>query len=223
MIKSILDSNKNNSNTKRNREWCLKNIPEEGIKIIEESFIKFLQNASSIINKPFEELLEITPITTVWKIKWLIEIARLPSDKAKITAINKIAQNPTSWKFSQVKTLCKNLKEIEKSLNTQQQKKENKFSWAFDFVAKLYNIDISKFKNLENKEIILFLKLLKKDQNAAKLYAINNVKIFNFLKQANITENNILQLNNHEILASLISSPNTMKKMLSIINYYKED
>jgi|GEM_PF-2303232 hypothetical protein len=42
--------------SRRVYNWCLKNLPDKGVKIIEESFKKFLETASLDVNRPIDKL-----------------------------------------------------------------------------------------------------------------------------------------------------------------------
>jgi len=215
-----------NKKSKKVYNWCLKNLPPEGIEIIEESFKKFLEKASLATNEPIDKLSQKIPINMVWKIKWLIEIARLPNDKTKIEAIKKIAQNPYGWKSKDVKKLCTGLKVIEKSLNPEIKKTENPNNNSnnkLELICRLYNIDFAKIQHSKNKELIIFFTLLYINENAAKFFALNNNKVFNFLKEAGITEETLIKLARKEIIGWLLLLNNKIgSKTASIIHSYKE-
>jgi hypothetical protein len=210
-----------NKQTKKLYNWCLKNLPPEGIEIIEESYNKFLEKISLTTNEPIDKLSKEIPINIVWKIRWLIEIARLPNDKTKIEAIKKIAQNPYGWKNQDVKKLCVMLKVIEKSLNPEIEKTKNS-NKKLELICRLYNIDFKKIQHNKNKKLIIFLLLLFKDENAAKLFAFSSNELLNFLKKAMITEETLIKLTKNEIISLLLLNRKTQPKTASIINSYKE-
>jgi len=206
--------------------WCFKNLPPEGIKIIEESFNNFLEKASFAANEPIEKIAQKIPINMVWKIRWLVEIARLPNDKTKMEAIKKIAQDPHEWKSKDVKKLCAMLKAIEKSLNPEIEKTKNSNNNSnkkLELICHLYNIDFTKIQHNKNKKLIVFLLLLFKDENAAKIFAFSSNELLNFLKKAMITEETLIRLTKDEIIALLLLSKKTQSKTASIIHSYKED
>jgi hypothetical protein len=206
--------------------WCFKNLPPEGIKIIEESFNNFLEKASFAANEPIEKIAQKIPINMVWKIRWLVEIARLPNDKTKMEAIKKIAQDPHGWKSKDVKKLCAMLKAIEKSLNPEIEKTKNSNNNSnkkLELICHLYNIDFTKIQHNKNKKLIVFLLLLFKDENAAKIFAFSSNELLNFLKKAMITEETLIRLTKDEIIALLLLSKKTQSKTASIIHSYKED
>jgi len=214
-----------NKETKRLYNWCLKNLPPEGIEIIEESYNKFLEKISLTTNKPIDKLSKEIPINIVWKIKWLIEIARLPNDKTKIEAIKKIAQNPHGWKSKDVKKLCTVLKVIEKGLNPEIEKTKNSNNNSnkkLELICRLYNIDFTKIQHNKNKKLIIFLLLLFKDENAAKLFAFSSNELLNFLKKTMITEETLIELTKNEIVGLLLFNKKTKTKTIPIINSYKE-
>jgi len=214
-----------NKQTKKLYNWCLKNLPPEGIEIIEKSFNNFLEKTSLTVNEPIDKLSQKVPINMVWKIRWLIEIARLPNDKTKIEAIKKIAKNPHGWKNQDVKKLCAMLKVIEKSLNPEIEKiknSNNNSNKKLELICRLYNMDFTKIQHNKNKKLIIFLLLLFKDENAAKFFALGNNELLNFLKKAMITEETLIELTKDEIIALLLLSKKTQAKTTSIIYSYKE-
>jgi len=205
--------------------WCLKNLPPEGIEIIEESYNKFLGKISLTTNEPIDKLSQEIPINIVWKIKWLIEIARLPNDKTKMDAIKKIAQDPRRWKSQDVKKLCKMLKIVEKRSNPEIEKTKNSNNNSnkkLELICHLYNIDFTKIQHDKNKKLIVFLLLLFKNENAAKFFAFSSNELLNFLKKAMITEETLIKLTKDEIIALLLLSKKTRAKTTSIIHSYKE-
>jgi len=214
-----------NKQTKKLYNWCLKNLPPEGIEIIEESFNNFLEKTSLTVNEPIDKLSQKVPINMVWKIRWLIEIARLPNDKTKIEAIKKIAKNPHEWKSQDVKKLCAMLKIIEKSLNPEIEKiknSNNNSNKKLELICRLYNIDFTKIQHNKNKKLIIFLLLLFKYENAAKFFALSSNELLNFFKKAMITEETLIELTKDEIIALLLLNKKTQAKTTSIIYSYKE-
>jgi len=204
--------------------WCLKNLPPEGIEIIEESYNKFLEKISLTTNEPIDKLSQEIPINIVWKIKWLIEIAQLPNDKTKMEAIKKIAQDPYRWKSQDVKKLCVILKVLEKRSipEIEKTKNSNNSNKKLELICRLYNMDFTKIQHNKNKKLIIFLLLLFKDENAAKLFAFSNNELFNFLEKAMITEETIIELTKSEIVGLLLFHKKTKTKIIPIINFYKE-
>jgi len=68
MIEQI--KQKNNFLSKKSKQvynWCIKNLPPEGIEIIEESYNKFLEKISLTTNEPIDKLSQEIPINIVWK------------------------------------------------------------------------------------------------------------------------------------------------------------
>jgi len=226
MIEQIKQANFLSKQTKKLYNWCLKNLPPEGIEIIEESFNNFLEKASLAANEPIDKLSQKIPINMVWKIRWLVEIARLPNDKTKMEAIKKIAQDPHGWKSKDVKKLCAMLKAIEKSLNPEIEKTKNSNNNSnnkkLELICHLYNIDFAKIQHDKNKKLIVFLLLLFKDENAAKFFAFSSNELLNFFKKAMITEETLIKLTKDEIIALLLLSKKTRAKTTSIIHSYKE-
>jgi len=225
MIEQI--KQKNNFLSKKSKQvynWCLKNLPPEGIEIIEESYNKFLEKISLTTNEPIDKLSQEIPINIVWKIKWLIEIAQLPNDKTKMEAIKKIAQDPYRWKSQDVKKLCVILKVLEKRSipEIEKTKNSNNSNKKLELICRLYNMDFTKIQHNKNKKLIIFLLLLFKDENAAKLFAFSNNELFNFLEKAMITEETIIELTKSEIVGLLLFHKKTKTKIIPIINFYKE-
>jgi len=225
MIEQI--KQKNNFLSKKSKQvynWCLKNLPPEGIEIIEESYNKFLEKISLTTNEPIDKLSQEIPINIVWKKKWLIEIAQLPNDKTKMEAIKKIAQDPYRWKSQDVKKLCVMLKVLEKRSipEIEKNKNSNNSNKKLELICRLYNMDFTKIQHNKNKKLIVFLLLLFKDEAAAKLFAFSNNELFNFLEKAMITEETIIELTKSEIVGLLLFHKKTKTKIIPIINFYKE-
>ena len=225
MIEQI--KQKNNFLSKKSKQvynWCLKNLPPEGIEIIEESYNKFLEKISLTTNEPIDKLSQEIPINIVWKKKWLIEIAQLPNDKTKMEAIKKIAQDPYRWKSQDVKKLCVMLKVLEKRSipEIEKTKNSNNSNKKLELICRLYNMDFTKIQHNKNKKLIVFLLLLFKDEAAAKLFAFSNNELFNFLEKAMITEETIIELTKSEIVGLLLFHKKTKTKIIPIINSYKE-
>ena len=225
MIEQI--KQKNNFLSKKSKQvynWCLKNLPPEGIEIIEESYNKFLEKISLTTNEPIDKLSQEIPINIVWKKKWLIEIAQLPNDKTKMEAIKKIAQDPCRWKSQDVKKLCVMLKVLEKRSipEIEKNKNSNNSNKKLELICRLYNMDFTKIQHNKNKKLIVFLLLLFKDEAAAKLFAFSNNELFNFLEKAMITEETIIELTKSEIVGLLLFHKKTKTKIIPIINFYKE-
>jgi len=225
MIEQI--KQKNNFLSKKSKQvynWCLKNLPPEGIEIIEESYNKFLEKISLTTNEPIDKLSQEIPINIVWKKKWLIEIAQLPNDKTKMEAIKKIAQDPYRWKSQDVKKLCVMLKVLEKRSipEIEKTKNSNNSNKKLELICRLYNMDFTKIQHNKNKKLIVFLLLLFKDEAAAKLFAFSNNELFNFLEKAMITEETIIELTKSEIVGLLLFHKKTKTKIIPIINFYKE-
>ena len=225
MIEQI--KQKNNFLSKKSKQvynWCLKNLPPEGIEIIEESYNKFLEKISLTTNEPIDKLSQEIPINIVWKKKWLIEIAQLPNDKTKMEAIKKIAQDPYRWKSQDVKKLCVMLKVLEKRSipEIEKTKNSNNSDKKLELICRLYNMDFTKIQHNKNKKLIVFLLLLFKDEAAAKLFAFSNNELFNFLEKAMITEETIIELTKSEIVGLLLFHKKTKTKIIPIINFYKE-
>jgi len=225
MIEQI--KQKNNFLSKKSKQvynWCLKNLPPEGIEIIEESYNKFLEKISLTTNEPIDKLSQEIPINIVWKKKWLIEIAQLPNDKTKMEAIKKIAQDPYRWKSQDVKKLCVMLKVLEKRSipEIEKTKNSNNSNKKLELICRLYNMDFTKIQHNKNKKLIVFLLLLFKDEAAAKLFAFSNNELFNFLEKAMITEETIIELTKGEIVGLLLFHKKTKTKIIPIINSYKE-
>jgi len=225
MIEQI--KQKNNFLSKKSKQvynWCLKNLPPEGIEIIEESYNKFLEKISLTTNEPIDKLSQEIPINIVWKKKWLIEIAQLPNDKTKMEAIKKIAQDPYRWKSQDVKKLCVMLKVLEKRSipEIEKNKNSNNSNKKLELICRLYNMDFTKIQHNKNKKLIVFLLLLFKDEAAAKLFAFSNNELFNFLEKAMITEETIIELTKSEIVGLLLFHKKTKTKIIPIINSYKE-
>ena len=225
MIEQI--KQKNNFLSKKSKQvynWCLKNLPPEGIEIIEKSYNKFLEKISLTTNEPIDKLSQEIPINIVWKKKWLIEIAQLPNDKTKMEAIKKIAQDPYRWKSQDVKKLCVMLKVLEKRSipEIEKTKNSNNSNKKLELICRLYNMDFTKIQHNKNKKLIVFLLLLFKDEAAAKLFAFSNNELFNFLEKAMITEETIIELTKSEIVGLLLFHKKTKTKIIPIINFYKE-
>ena len=225
MIEQI--KQKNNFLSKKSKQvynWCLKNLPPEGIEIIEESYNKFLEKISLTTNEPIDKLSQEIPINIVWKKKWLIEIAQLPNDKTKMEAIKKIAQDPYRWKSQDVKKLCVMLKVLEKRSipEIEKTKNSNNSNKKLELICRLYNMDFTKIQHNKDKKLIVFLLLLFKDEAAAKLFAFSNNELFNFLEKAMITEETIIELTKSEIVGLLLFHKKTKTKIIPIINFYKE-
>jgi len=225
MIEQI--KQKNNFLSKKSKQvynWCLKNLPPEGIEIIEESYNKFLEKISLTTNEPIDKLSQEIPINIVWKKKWLIEIAQLPNDKTKMEAIKKIAQDPYRWKSQDVKKLCVMLKVLEKRSipEIEKTKNSNNSNKKLELICRLYNMDFTKIQHNKDKKLIVFLLLLFKDEAAAKLFAFSNNELFNFLEKAMITEETIIELTKSEIVGLLLFHKKTKTKIIPIINSYKE-
>jgi len=225
MIEQI--KQKNNFLSKKSKwvyNWCIKNLPPEGIEIIEESYNKFLEKISLTTNEPIDKLSQEIPINIVWKKKWLIEIAQLPNDKTKMEAIKKIAQDPYRWKSQDVKKLCVMLKVLEKRSipEIEKNKNSNNSNKKLELICRLYNMDFTKIQHNKNKKLIVFLLLLFKDEAAAKLFAFSNNELFNFLEKAMITEETIIELTKSEIVGLLLFHKKTKTKIIPIINFYKE-
>ena len=225
MIEQI--KQKNNFLSKKSKQvynWCLKNLPPEGIEIIEESYNKFLEKISLTTNEPIDKLSQEIPINIVWKKKWLIEIAQLPNDKTKMEAIKKIAQDPYRWKSQDVKKLCVMLKVLEKRSipEIEKTKNSNNSNKKLELICRLYNMDFTKIQHNKDKKLIVFLLLLFKDEAAAKLFAFSNNELFNFLEKAMITEETIIELTKGEIVGLLLFHKKTKTKIIPIINSYKE-
>ena len=225
MIEQI--KQKNNFLSKKSKQvynWCLKNLPPEGIEIIEESYNKFLEKISLTTNEPIDKLSQEIPINIVWKKKWLIEIAQLLNDKTKMEAIKKIAQDPYRWKSQDVKKLCVMLKVLEKRSipEIEKTKNSNNSNKKLELICRLYNMDFTKIQHNKNKKLIVFLLLLFKDEAAAKLFAFSNNELFNFLEKAMITEETIIELTKSEIVGLLLFHKKTKTKIIPIINFYKE-
>ena len=225
MIEQI--KQKNNFLSKKSKwvyNWCIKNLPPEGIEIIEESYNKFLEKISLTTNEPIDKLSQEIPINIVWKKKWLIEIAQLPNDKTKMEAIKKIAQDPYRWKSQDVKKLCVMLKVLEKRSipEIEKTKNSNNSNKKLELICRLYNMDFTKIQHNKNKKLIVFLLLLFKDEAAAKLFAFSNNELFNFLEKAMITEETIIELTKSEIVGLLLFHKKTKTKIIPIINSYKE-
>ena len=225
MIEQI--KQKNNFLSKKSKQvynWCLKNLPPEGIEIIEESYNKFLEKISLTTNEPIDKLSQEIPINIVWKKKWLIEFAQLPNDKTKMEAIKKIAQDPYRWKSQDLKKLCVMLKVLEKRSipEIEKTKNSNNSNKKLELICRLYNMDFTKIQHNKNKKLIVFLLLLFKDEAAAKLFAFSNNELFNFLEKAMITEETIIELTKSEIVGLLLFHKKTKTKIIPIINFYKE-
>ena len=225
MIEQI--KQKNNFLSKKSKwvyNWCIKNLPPEGIEIIEESYNKFLEKISLTTNEPIDKLSQEIPINIVWKIKWLIEIAQLPNDKTKMEAIKKIAQDPYRWKSQDVKKLCVMLKVLEKRSipEIEKTKNSNNSNKKLELICRLYNMNFTKIQHNKNKKLIVFLLLLFKDEAAAKLFAFSNNELFNILEKAMITEETIIELTKSEIVGLLLFHKKTKTKIIPIINSYKE-
>jgi hypothetical protein len=226
MIEQILSKKANflSKESKKVYNWCLKNIPPEGIKIMQENYNKFLKRISNSTNEPVNKLLQKISITSIWKIKWLIEIARLPNDKTKIKAIKKIAQNSTKWKYKDVKQLCAELRKIEEDLNPKIKQKTNNNS-NLELILKMHNIDFSKIQNIKNKKLATFFILLNINEELAKTFALSNIKVINFLNKGDISNEELIKLTKDKIIEKLLENKKTFLKTLKIIsitNFYEE-
>lgn len=161
-----------------------KNILIEKLKKIyphcREKDIKYIVN--NLPTECFEYILitddpdELQKVKYIWKISWLEQIAALPDDEKKITAIKIIAENISTYKFRHIVRICENLKKQTLVMNPDKFSQKTINKQKIEAIAKIYGIEL--FSKNRNENICdIFEFLLYKYENSAKMFYILNFEV----------------------------------------------